>query len=181
MVNKKKGYCRETTYNWLWTAVFSAILAGATTDIYYNRDQIPLRLRGQELNLDQNDWIVVLSVIWAEFTVCLLAIVFNEKFRLFQDSWAFPCRCRRRSGTYQCVFGWRQLEGWIILLNIGGKLWIILVYTGVDGVVNGLSNAYFGVMGSFFNSVFAFGTWLKENKNIEYIVREEDGASSGED
>jgi hypothetical protein len=40
-----------------------------------------------------------------------------------------------------------------------------------QGVINGLSNAYFGIWGSFFNSVFAFGTWLHENKH-ESILRD---------
>jgi hypothetical protein len=42
------------------------------------------------------------------------------------------------------------------------------------------SNAYFGVWGSFFNSVFLFGTWLKENKNIDYFVRESNDEESAE-
>lgn len=49
---------------------------------------------------------------------------------------------------------------------------VILEYTAVGGLINGLSNAYFGAWGSFFNSVFCFGTWLKENKNIDFFVRE---------
>ena len=94
--------------------------------------------------------------------------------------------------------------------------------TGVDGLINGLSNAYYGIWATFFSaclyivlcrlvmvmmigwkrcmrspaclptylsasygkrsfsvvlcivadSVFALGTWLRENKNIEYIVKE---------
>ena len=73
---------------------------------------------------------------------------------------------------YQCVFGWRQMEGLLILMTTGLKFWVILRYAAVDGVIPGLSNAYFGVWGSFFNGVFCFGTWLREHKNMEFIVRE---------
>jgi hypothetical protein len=58
------------------------------------------------------------------------------------------------------------------LLFQAGKFYVILEYTAVGGLINGLSNAYFGAWGSFFNSVFCFGTWLKENKNIDFFVRE---------
>jgi hypothetical protein len=99
----------------------------------------------------------------------------------FSNLGTLPCFCsvRRSTNTYHCIFGWRQLEGFIILTATGCKFWVILEYTGVDGVINGLSNAYFGVWGSFFNSVFAFGTWLRENKNMEYIMRESDGENNG--
>lgn len=32
---------------------------------------------------------------------------------------------------------------------------------------------YFGAWGSFINSVFLFATWLRENKNLEFIRMEE--------
>ena len=47
-------------------------------------------------------------------------------------------------------------------------------------VIPGLSNAYFGLWGSFFNGVFCLGTWLRENKNTEYLVRD-DGPTGGRD
>jgi hypothetical protein len=55
---------------------------------------------------------------------------------------------------------------------VGVFFWFIYIYTGVDGAINGTSNAYYSLWGSFFNAVFAFGTWLRENKGIEYIVRD---------
>jgi hypothetical protein len=53
---------------------------------------------------------------------------------------------------------------------IGVFFWIIYDYTGVDAVMNGLPNAYFSAWGCFFNSIFLLGTWLRENKKIEYII-----------
>lgn len=162
-------HCRETTYNWLCTAVFSAIFAASSTDMYYNRSEINIRLRGEALNLTANDWTIILGVVWGEFVVCLLAIALNEWLIV---SYRLPCRCHRPSGDYRCVLGWRQIEGLVILIAMGGKFYVILEYTGVDGVINGLSNAYFGVWGSFFNSVFALGSWLKENKSTAYLVKD---------
>lgn len=163
---------RETTYNWVWTCFFSYIFAGSATDMYYNRDEIVLRYNGDALDLVTKDWIIILSVVWSEVAVCLTAIMLNESS--FQTSWQLPCVVTRSTGNYRCVLGWRQLEGVVIGLATGCKFWVILRYATVDGVIPGLSNAYFGVWGSFFNSVFALGTWLRETKNIEYIVRDVD-------
>ena len=33
--------------------------------------------------------------------------------------------------------------------------------------------AYFGLWGSFFNGSFLLGTWMRENKKIAFIVRED--------
>lgn len=168
---------RETTYNWMWTALFSLIFAGSATDIYYNRAELELRFNGETLNLDSGDWILILTLVWAEVGLCVAAVFFNEFFRQKREC---PCVRKGENGNYRFVFGWRQIEGLLILISAGAKFFVILEYTGVDGVINGLSNAYFGVWGSFFNSVFCFGTWLKEKQNFEYFVRqnpEEEGAA----
>jgi hypothetical protein len=166
---------RETTYNWLWVGFFSCIFAGAATDIYFNRDNIVLRLRGEPLNLHSHDWIIILTVVWSEVALCGLAVLLNTTWSAAASTPS--CRLPRctipreeRPEHYRCVFGWRQVEGLVILFTTGLKFWVILKYAAVDGVIPGLSNAYFGVWGSFFNGVFCFGTWLRENKNIEYIV-----------
>lgn len=156
---------RETTYNWLWTGLFSAIFAGSATDIYYNRDNIELRLEGEQLFLDRRAWLIILCVVWAEVALCGLAIALNE---FVSPNSCFP----QSNNRWGKLLGWKHLEGVIILVAMAGKFWVIIRYSGVNGVINGLSNAYFGIWGSFFNSVFAFGTWLRENKTMEYIVRE---------
>jgi hypothetical protein len=161
---------RETTYNWMWIWVFSALFAGSATDMYYNRENIVLRYRGQPLDLVHKDWIIILSVVWSETALCLIAIYLNERM---ETSCRLPCYVRRSTGTYRCVLGWRQWEGFVLLVATACKFWVILKYASVDGVIPGLSNAYFGVWGSFFNGVFCLGTWLRENKNIEYVVRED--------
>jgi len=170
---------RETTYNWIWTAFFSLIFAGAVTDIWYNRAEVEQANavdQAQTFDFTASDGKIILSIVWTEFSICLLAIALNE---FFSGTYTFPCRCRRKSTFYRCIIGWRQVEGFVIFVTTVGKFYVILEYTGVDGVINGLSNAYYGVWGSFFNGVFAFGTWLNENKNITYLVP--DGEDDGDE
>lgn len=172
----RQDYSRDTTTSWIWTAFFSTILAGAATDLFIYRDLVTLQFEGQALRVSQQDWTIVLSIVWTEVAVCISAVFLNE----YQvDPYPLPCRCRSRreaqnDSVYRCVVGWRQVEGLIILIAMGGKYYVVLYYTGVDTVINGLSNAYVGAWGTFFCSVFSFGTWLKENRNITYIVKEAD-------
>lgn len=174
----------ETTHNWIWTAFFSFLFACSVADVYHNRDFLEIEIVGfGPMRANPKDWFIVLSVVWTEALVCVLAIILNESLPTNNATGLLPCRfrsCRRTSANndvddqiiYRCVFGWRQIEGLVIFISAALKFWIILTYTGVDDVISGLSNAYFGVWGSFFNSVFTFGTWLRENKNTEYIIRE---------
>lgn len=161
---------RETSYNWIYTAVFSAVFAGSMTDIYANREVVDIRFRGEQVLVAQKTWTVILGVIWTEVALCAMVVGLNETL---VNSWQLPCPIRRATGTFRLIFGWRQIEGVIILVSMAGKFYTIIRYTGVDGVVNGLSNAYFGIWGSFFNSVFAFGTWLKENQNMQWLAAEQ--------
>lgn len=173
--NAINGLRRQTTYNWMWTFVFSFVFAVSSTDIYINRAQVELKFQGEALDVENDTWTNVLVIVWSDVLVCILVIAFNE---IFVASWQFPCQIRRSTGIYHFVFGWRQLEVLIILIMMGLKFYGILEYTGVEGVINGLSNAYFGIWGSFFNSVFSFGTWLRENMETKNVfVREEKGSA----
>lgn len=122
---------RETTYNWMWTGFFSSIFAGAATDMYYNRDEIDIRYQGEPVTLKDKDWRIVLIVVWAEVVLCATAILFNEASL---GSCRLPsCAVQRPSGLYRCVFGWRHLEGFILLVDIGVKFYVILKYAAADG------------------------------------------------
>jgi hypothetical protein len=44
--------------------------------------------------------------------------------------------------------------------------------------MNGLPNAYFSSWGCFFNAVNLLGTWMRENKSIEYIIANDASKSS---
>jgi hypothetical protein len=56
--------------------------------------------------------------------------------------------------------------------------WFVFDMSGVDGVISGLNNGYFGLWGTFINSIFTLGTWLRENKNIKYIVQDQNEAAT---
>jgi hypothetical protein len=160
---------RETTYNWIWTLCFLFIFAGSATDIYFHREDITIRLKGEVYELSQREWHMILAVVWAFVGICLLALLFNHY--LTKEVEVKFC-----GGRSRFVLGWRQVEGIVILAMVGVFFWIIYEHTGANGVINGLNNGYFGVWGAFFNSVFAFGTWLRENKDIEYLVRDDTDA-----
>ena len=69
---------------------------------------------------------------------------------------------------YRYACGWRQLEGLIMLAGVGAKFWVIVEFSGVAGVINGLSNAYFGLWGTFFSEygrVALYEKW-KVNKSL---------------
>lgn len=119
---------RETTYNWIWIGFFSAVFAGSATDRYRNRDDIELIWRGEVLELQADNWKLVLAIVWTEVTVCVLSVILNESFI---DAWYLPVTIRRSGVRYAC--GWRQLEGLIMLAGVGAKCWFIV----------GKSNSFF--------------------------------------
>jgi hypothetical protein len=133
----KLPHRRETTSNWAWTALFSAIFAGAVTDMFYNKNALRLLYQGAKLTIDERTWIIIVSSLWAEFLLCCCSVVLNE---WLHKPYRLPCRCRRRNQVYRCDYGWRQVEGFLMSVTLAGKFYIILVYTGVDGPINGLSN-----------------------------------------
>jgi hypothetical protein len=169
LADKINLHHRETSYNWIWTLCFLFIFAGSATDIYFNRDDITLRLKGEVLELSQREWLIILAIVWAFVGICLLALLFNHC--LTKEVEVKFC------GGSRFVLGWRQIEGIVILAMVGVFFWIIYKHTGANGVINGLNNGYFSVWGAFFNSVFTFGTWLRENKDIEYLVRDDADAN----
>lgn len=128
---------RETTTNWIWTGVCSTVLAGAVSDLYYNRSAIEFLYQGSKLIIDDESWTIILSAVWAEVALCFMSVGLNE---WLYKPYRLPCRCRRKNQVYQCVYGWRQIEGLLMTLTLGGKFYVLLVYSGVDGPINGLSN-----------------------------------------
>ncbi|CAB9504165.1 expressed unknown protein [Seminavis robusta] len=153
---------RETTYNWAWTLIFVLITAGAGTDMYWHRDDILFQLEGEVIVLNQGDWTRILVMVWSEVFLCFMALFFNHVWSTALKL-NFPGGCR-------FVLNWRFLEGLLISSMVAFKFWVILKYTGADGVISGVNNTYCGIFGSFFSIVFTFGTWLRENKDIDYII-----------
>jgi hypothetical protein len=159
---------RETTYNWLWLLLCIGIFAGAATDIYFNRDELDIRFGTEGTDLSDQDWRVVLAIVWSFLGLGLISVMLNH-----YSTQSLEIRLGSNS---QIVLGWRHFEGIIILFMVGVFFFLLIEHSGVDGVVNGLTNSYFSLWGAFFNSVFLLGTWLRENTKIEYYV--DDGGSA---
>ena len=123
MMNQHK---RETTYNWFWIMIFSIVFAGAATDLYNNRNEIDERFEGEIGYLQTGRWLWVTAVFWFEVLNCMVAIILND---LSTEPRKLPCTCTRASGTYRCVFGWRQMEGFVMIAWIAAKFWVIWEYT----------------------------------------------------
>jgi hypothetical protein len=172
LAEQVSNHHRETTYNWLWTLLFASTFAGAVSDIYFCRKDVTLRFRGKDLDLSERAWIIILSIVWGCVGICITAVLLNHY--LHQEISFKIC-----GGKIRFLLGWRQLEGIVILVMVVIFFWLIYAHTGANGLINGLTNAYFGCWGSFFNSVFTFGTWLRENKDIEYIVRNKVNSNRG--
>mmetsp|Transcript_1191 Transcript_1191/g.2591 ORF Transcript_1191/g.2591 Transcript_1191/m.2591 type:complete len:265 (+) Transcript_1191:153-947(+) len=156
---------RETTFNWLWTFFSSSVCAGAMTSTYANRQYLTFKFLGEPVSFSQRDWTIILTVLWGFVVLCILALVLNHYLKK-------SCEVRVCKGNL-VLMGWRQFEGFIALGVAGTFFYLVFTYTGIDGFINGLNNTYFGLWGTFINSVFLLATWLRENKNIDIIKKEE--------
>mmetsp|Transcript_23788 Transcript_23788/g.26705 ORF Transcript_23788/g.26705 Transcript_23788/m.26705 type:complete len:427 (-) Transcript_23788:1638-2918(-) len=152
---------RETTYNWLWVLFCALIVAGAVCDYYSNRNNI----NGEEMTM--SEWIIMMSISWVLVLVPFVSIILNHFLRK-------SCELRVFGGKGSFVLlGWRQAEGLVALIITVAMFYIVFQYTGGNNFFTGLNNIYFGVWGAFINSVILLATWLRENKNKEYIKNEE--------
>jgi len=88
-------------------------------------------------------WIMIISSI-VVVGCCILALMMNMACTTFVS--------------------WYKLEGLIIFALSGYWSWVVFTVTGVNGLVHGPSNAYFGIWGSFFYAISTFGAWLKEHR-----------------
>ena len=167
MAEQINQHHRETTYHWCWTLLFAIIFAGSITDYYIHRDDIELRLQGKILDWTTlKQWIQPLAIVWGAVVICVLSLILNHFATL-------SAQIKLCSGRVQFVVGWRQLEGLVSLGMVGLFFWLVFTETGANGTISGLNNAYFGAWGSFFNALFTLSAWLKENKGIKYVVRED--------
>jgi hypothetical protein len=149
----------------MWTFLFACTCAGAMSATYINREYVRLYMKGEQVSLSSLDWIVALAILWGLAVVCLVAIFLNHSLKK-------SCEVRVCSGRV-VLLGWRQMEGLLCSGLCGFYFWFVFEFTGVNGFINGLSNLYFGSWGAFINSVLLLATWLRENKNIELIKKEE--------
>ena len=161
---------RETQYNWSWTLFSVCVYSGSVTDVYLSRNDLVLRVKGEVLNLSRLNWVRILSINWALAAICIIALLINQ----YTKSSFGGFIVKGCDGKNKCLFGWRQIEGLLALAMAGYTFWIIFAFTGPDSVINGLKNSYFGVWGAFYNSIFTFGTWMRENKNFEFFLQDDD-------
>lgn len=135
---------KTTIYNWLWTFLFTVVTAGAVTDMYANREHfIFYDVDGEPIVQKQSNWVRTVAITWS--TVAVSGCVIFAK-----TMW----------GNWKGALSY--FEGLLIATFIGVTAWVCTSYTGVQGVIIGPSNAYFGVWGVFFSSLSTFGTWLIE-------------------
>jgi hypothetical protein len=59
---------------------------------------------------------------------------------------------------------WYKIEGLLLLILCAFWSYVVIRYTGINGLVNGPSNSYFGVWGCFYYSISTFGVWTKERR-----------------
>jgi hypothetical protein len=115
---------RETTYNWLWTMFFAVTCAASICAAYANREYVSLYYQGKPLDLSQQTWILIMSVLWSFATICAVSIALNHYLKK-------SCEFRVCGGRV-VLFGWRQTEG-LIALGLTGEFQII-VYSIVSFV-----------------------------------------------
>ena len=163
---------RETTYNWLWVLFCNLIFAGALCDIYFNRNHYEWPRASSGDGTIKHLWMTIMLTTSALVLVSFLAIVFNHFLRKSCELRVPYFHSNTKKGTF-VLLGWRQAEGIFIVSIIATLFYIVFAFTGGNGTLNGLNNAYFGVWGAFINSIMLLGTWLRENKNIESINNEE--------
>jgi len=156
---------RETTYNWLWVLFCALSVAGAISDTYFNRNHIDLFTYGGEFTTSK--WLIIMSISWGLVVVSFVSIILNHFLRK-------SCELRVFGGKGSFVLlGWRQAEGLVALIITVAMFYIVFKHTGGTSYFAGLNNVYFGVWGAFINSVMLLATWLRENKNKDFIKNEE--------
>lgn len=104
LAEKISFHRRETTYNWTWTLFWSAVFAASVTDIYFNRDEVTIRIRGGEVSdLERLAWIQAIVINWGLVCVCIVALLLNHYMTrsLELKLW----------GENRFILGWRQIEG----------------------------------------------------------------------
>ena len=130
---------RNINYAWTWTVFFSLVTFFALLDIFVEDDD------GEPI-ADNQISIMLLSSSMSVLC-CLIVLLMNIVCAYFQPS------CRKI---------WNIIEGILLIALIVFWTWSVFRFTGVNGLVNGPSNAYFGSWGSFFCSISTFGYWKVE-------------------
>ena len=133
---------RNTTMNWTYTLIFSFITFLSLLDVFVYAD-------GYDSLKSRSN--LVLSISTASSVVCCIFVLLMNRV------------C---SGT--CAYISVGIEGILSLAMCVLWTWIVFRFTGVNGIVNGPSNSYFGIWGTFYYSINTFGIYFKD-----YRLRQE--------
>jgi hypothetical protein len=144
---------RKTSFNWFWTFIFTLIASFGASDTYANREVLASQFEGGNVNDDQK---LTMILVWVSVVICFAALAGN--YYLTEE---FSVTCCHK---FEITLDWRQGEVILILGIFGLYAWIIFSRLSF---YNEPTNVYFGVWGTFFSSIFTFGTWLKETTRFE--------------
>ncbi len=133
---------RSSNYGLAWTLFFSSVTFFALLDIFLEENP------GEPI--EDNQIAIMLLSSSMSVLCCFLVLLINLVCNHFSS-------CFRKY--------WYALEGILLLSLIGFWTLSVFRFTGVNGLVNGPSNAYFGSWGCFFCSISTFGKWKIEYSN----------------
>ena len=144
---------RQTSFNWFWTMIFAVISSCGASDLYANRYHVANQFETENFGADLK---LALILFWMSVVICFAALAGNC---YLTKEFSVAC-CQK----FETIFAWRQVEVILILGMFGLYGWVIFSQLSV---YNEPSNVYFGVWGTFFSSIFTFGTWLKETTRFK--------------
>ena len=131
---------RRTTYNWACSFFCSFITLTSLLDVF--------KINGFDV-LSEQTRIVIFILPSVSIGCCIFALIMN--------SWC----------SEPPPLSFYLLEGALLFILASFWTWVVFRFTGVHGPINGPSNSYFGVWGSFFYSISTFGVWLKEFRLLQ--------------
>lgn len=140
---------RATTFNWFWTVICALVSSLAASDLYANREHLSDKFEGGKY--DMSDIKLGMILAWASVGIGIVALLGNH---YLTKEFSVTC-CQK----FEMTFDWRQGEVCLICMMLG--LYGYIIFNQIPAF-NEPSNVYFGVWGTFFSSLFTFGTWLKE-------------------
>jgi hypothetical protein len=150
---------RATSFNWLWTVICALVSSLGASDLYANREHLSDKYEGGKYSTSDLKMAMILA--WVSVGIGLVALLGNH---YLTKEYSVTC-CHK----FEKAFGWRQGEFCLIILMLALYGYIIFNQTPV---LNEPSNVYFGVWGTFFSSLFTFGTWLKEASHTRLFDEE---------
>ncbi len=129
-----------TNFNWACILFFSVIHFLSLLDTF-------LESGGVGFSLRHSYAIAMLSTPLASALCGLISLVMNVFFTSPSNHWY-------------------KVEG-LLLLGLSG-VWSygVFRYTGINALVNGPSNSYFGILGCFYYSISTFGVWLERQRML---------------